>query len=226
MSAGPEGAAAGFAALAFFTVLALVVAISTAVSGRKRRYFDELAERLNGESGGNGFLQNFFFKGSYKGRPVLIKYHPGGKNAPSSLEFTLEDPLFLFDLRVRLENMLEKVLDSLGLTGDLATGDGDFDARFRVGSSAKDLALRYLADANTRGRIRELFNSGASSLLLAPRGTTIPGFIRFTLESPDLEKVLDIRSLSPQLDLLCGLSSPSLGAELFGAPPELGRGRG
>lgn len=212
---------------AVFAVLAMLVAISTAASGRKRQYFEELASRLNGEAGGNAFLENFYFKGFYKGRPLHIKYRPRGKNSPSRLDLSLEDPLFLFGLYVAPENMLEKALDSLGLGGDLRAGDPDFDERFRLRASPEDLARRYLADANTRGRIRELFNAGASSLLLEPRGTTIPGLIRYTLESPDLERALDIRNLSPQLDLLCELSSPALGAELFGGPPPgLGRGRG
>lgn len=224
MSAGPE-AGGVWAMLAFFAVLAMLVSISAAVNGRKRRYFDELAERLRGESGGNGLLQNFFFRGCYKGRPVHIKYHPGGKSTPPSLQFTLEDPLFLFDLHVTAENLLEKALDSMGLTGDLRSGDEEFDSRFRVRSSAQDLARRYLAAGPVRERIRDLFNAGAVSLRLAPRGMTIAGFIRFTLECPDLEKVLDIGNLSPLLDLLCELSAPSLGPGLLGAPPQ-GPGRG
>lgn len=226
MSAGTEAGGA-WVPILFAGFFAVLVAVGTAAGGRKRRYFEELAERLRGEAGGNGFLQNFYFKGFYKGRPLLIKYHPGGKNSPSSLAFTLEDPLFLFDLDVTAENLLEKALDSIGLTGDLRSGDEEFDSRFRVKSSIKDLAARYLAAGPVRERIRDLFNAGAVRLRLEPRGTTIPGCIRFTLESPDLEKVLDLRALTPLLDLLCELSSPKLGAELFGAPPPgLGRARG
>lgn len=197
----------------------------SAISGRRRRCFDRLAERLQGESGGNGFFRNFYFRGRYKGRPLYVRYYPGGRSSPSSLEFTLADPLFLFDLEITPENGLEKALDYLGLTGDLRAGEPGFDGRFRVSSSVTDLAGRYLADPATRARIGSLFDAGASRLRLEPRGATIPGLISFSLRDPDLELALDLQRLAPLLDLLDQLSSPRLGAELFGAPPP-GPGRG
>lgn len=214
-----------FAMLGFFV---LVVMSVTAFNRRKRQFFEAITSFLPGEAGGNAFLQNFYFKGPYRGWQLLISYRPGGKNRPSRLDYALDGPLFAFDLNLGKEDFVTSALGALGLARDLSTGDPAFDSRFRISSEQPDLALRYLSLPGMRERLSALFDIGGDGLRISPGGASIPGQIKFSRQYPDLERDLGMQELNRLLALLEQLGSPQLGPEFFGAPPRrdlFGRGR-
>lgn len=200
---------------AFFILL---VVIGTAINKRKKRAFEAISAFIQGEAGGNAFLQNFYFRGTYKSRRLLIKYEPGGKNSPSYLSAALEGPPFLFDLKVSGEDFLKGAFKSLGFLKEVKTGDEVFDARFHLASEVGDLAGRYLASPAVRERITALFDSGAYSLELLPGGKTIGGLIRYRKQAPELDDDLSMQRLTPVLDALDALASERNGKEFFGRP--------
>lgn len=212
-----------FAMLGFFV---LVVLIGTAFNRRKRQFFEAITSFLPGEAGGNAFLQNFYFKGPYRGRQLLISYRPGGKNTPSRLDYSLDGPPFLFDLSLGKEDFVTSALGALGLARDIATGDQAFDSRFRIKSELPDLALRYLSLPGMRERLTALFDLGGDGLRISPGGATIPGQIKFSRRYPDLERDLGMQELNRLLALLEPLGAPQLGSEFFGAPPRRGLSAG
>lgn len=212
--------------LVFLGVFALILAAAVMAGRRKRELFEAVASFLPGETGGSSFLQNFNFKGNYKGRPVRLKYSPSGKNSPSYLYVSLEGPLFVFDLDITREDTVTSVLDAIGLARDIRTGDEAFDSRFRIKSELPDLARKYLAAPGVRERIAALFGEDGFSLQLRARGGTIPGLITFCRRHPELEKELSAQQLLPLLETLAQLGSPALGAELFGKPPAGGFAQG
>lgn len=220
VSYGKESAGAPeWIPLVFLGVVALILAAGVTAGRRKRELFEAVSSFLPGEPGGNSFLQNFNFKGTYKSRPVLLKYSPSGKNRPSYLHVSLEGPLFVFDLDITREDSVTSVLDAIGLARDIRTGDEAFDSRFRIKSELPDLARKYLALPGVRERITALFGEDGFSLQLRARGGAIPGLIKFCRSSPELEQELSVQKLLPLLDTLEQLSSSGLGAEFFGTPP-------
>lgn len=204
---------------AFLAFIALLLYFGYLAGRRRRRLFEEIAAFIPGEARGLGFLQNFSFRGAWRGKKLLIKYWPGGKNSPSHLEYSLEGPLFVFDLRVGKEDLVTSALGSLGLARDLQTGDPEFDGRFRIKGEPGDLALRYLQLPGLRQRIAELFGEDGAELRIAPKGATIPGRISFRRLYPDLERELGMAELGRLLERLEALGAESLGAEFFGPPP-------
>lgn len=207
---------------AFLGFVALLLYFGYLAGRRKRRFFEDISAFIPGEASGLGFLQNFSFRGTWRGKKLLIKYWPGGKNSPSHLEYVLEGPLFVFGLRVGKEDLVTSALGALGLARDLQTGDPQFDGRFRIKGEPGDLALRYLLLPGLSRRIAELFGEDGAELRIAPKGATIPGMISFRKLYPDLERELGMAELNRLLERLEALSAASLGAEFFGAAP--GRG--
>jgi hypothetical protein len=206
----------------FAAAVIAIVFIAMAVNRRKKQAFEAIAAFLKGEAGGNTFFQNFYFRGLYKNRPLLIKHRPGGRNSPSWLVISLEDPLFIFSLNISEEDVLTKGLDFLGLSKDIRTGDQAFDARFRLKSEIEDLSAKYLALPGVKDGVNSLFDHGADSLALLPRGATIPGAITLHKKRPDLERDLSMQELLPVLETMDRLSSEKLGREFFGKPVDKG----
>lgn len=219
---GPPQQAIPWQVSVFGAAVIALVFIGMAVNRRKKQAFEAIATFLQGEAGGNAFFQNFYFRGAYKSRPLLIKHKPGGKNTPDWLLISLEDPLFIFNLAISEEDALTKGLDFLGLSKDIRTGDQAFDARFRLKSEVEDLATRYLALPGVKDGVRSLFDMGADSLALLPAGTTIPGIITMRKRHPNLEQDLSMQGLLPVLQELDRLSSEKLGREFFGKPVNRG----
>jgi hypothetical protein len=205
--------------LVFLGVVALI-AIAAIVSHRRtRELFEALSSFLPGGLEGSFFSPNVTFRGRYNNRQLLLSYSPSGKNKPSYLYTSLEDPLFVFDLDITCEDPLTSVLDAIGLARDIKTGDAAFDSLFRIKSELPDLARKYLALPGMRERITALFGEDGRSLQLRAKGGTMPGLIKFCRSHPDLEQELSMQKLLPLLDTLAQLSSPALGAEFFGTPP-------
>ncbi len=194
----------------------LLVAV---LNNRMKRAFEAVGSFLQGETGGNAFFRNYFFRGAYKGRPLRLEHIPGGRSSPDWLVIALEDPLFVFGLDITEEGMVSRGLDFLGLSGDISSGDKIFDDRFRLRSEAGDLAVKYLARPAVKKGVLALFGMGADRLELLPKGGEIPGLIRLYKRRPNLGADLSMQGLLPVLEVLDRLSSPGLGAEFFGTPP-------
>lgn len=207
----------------FFAVLVLLIFLGVAMNRRKKQAFDGLASFLGGKAEGNAFFGNYSFLGVnysflgvYKNRPLKIKYAPGGKNSSDWLTIIFDDPLFALDLKLSEEDFLKETLEKLGIMKDLDSGDPIFDARFHAASGTADLAVKYLANPEVRGRITALFDAGACSLELVRRGATVPGLIKLKKRNPELETDLSMQNLLPLLDGLDFLCSERNGEEFFG----------
>lgn len=200
----------------FFAVFVIFIFLGVAMNKRKKQAFDGLPSFIGGKVEGNAFFGNYSFLGGYKNRPLKIKYAPGGKNSPDWLTIIFDGPLFALDLKLSEEDFLKETLEKLGIMKDLDSGDPVFDARFHAASGTADLAVKYLANPEVRGRITGLFDAGAYSLELIRRGATVPGLIKLKKRNPELETDLSMQNLLPILDGLDLLCSEKNGEEFFG----------
>lgn len=179
---------------------------------RRKEAFEGLRAFLPGETGAGGFFSHPSFHGSYKGARLDITYHPGSKHTPARLELFLEAPELGVDLRVYGESVFGSLLDSVGLSFDLATGHPDFDAAYSLASSGREAALAYLGRGGVKEAIDFLFRRGAGSLELLPGDERTHGALRLALDGGSLAHRLDRTELLPVLEALHDLRRMATGS--------------
>lgn len=192
--------------------LATLIYVMLQDDRRRKEAFAGLLAFLPGELGDGGFFSHPSFHGTYKGARLDITYRPGSKHTPPRLDLFLEAPDLGVDLRVYEESVFGSLLDSVGLSFDLATGHPDFDAAYSLASGDREAALRYLSRDGVKEKIDFLFRGGAGSLELLPGDAGTNGALRLALEARDLGFSLDKTRLLPALEALHGLRYAAGGA--------------
>lgn len=192
--------------------LAAIIYAMVREDNRRKEAFEGLRAFLPGDTGDGGFFSHPSFHGTYKGARLDITYHPGSKHTPARLELFLEAPDIGADLRVYGESLFGSLLDSVGLSFDLATGHPDFDAAYSLASSDSAAALAYLARGGVKEAVDFLFRRGAGSLELLPGDERTHGALRLVLEAGNLARRLDRTELLPVLEALHGLRRGAAGA--------------
>lgn len=190
--------------------LAGMVYVLLRESRRRRAAFEGVLNFLRGEVPEGKLFTLPSFHGEYRSASLEILYEPGTKHRPEHLVIFLGSPALALQLRVGREGFAGALLDAVGMSFDLATGDTAFDSVYRLASSNGDEALRYLAQAGVKERIDSLFGRGAAGLELLPGDDATDGALRLRVEVYGLEHHLSEAGLMPMLEELYNLRPESL----------------